>query len=178
MKFSRSIIIDSDGNMIQNGELGELCLSGQQLTPGYWRNERKNKEAFFNVDENNRIVTYYRTGDLCSYDEDGDLRYHGRSDSQAKVQGFRVELSEIEYYAKRHLNKINAVAIDFKNKLNNTEIGLVIESKPLQIDDLKSYLKEHLPIYMIPTKIEFLKTFPLNRNEKIDRNKLRQLFKQ
>ncbi|WP_303317690.1 AMP-binding protein [Flavivirga abyssicola] len=176
MKNTSTIIVDDNNNEVETGKEGELCLSGIQLTPGYWKNEEKNKEVFFNKMHNGKETRFYRTGDLCRADEDGDVLYLGRVDFQAKIQGFRVELSEIEFHAKAALNKANAIAIAFTNNIHNTEIGLVIESEPMDTKQLIENLNLKLPKYMIPTQIKFIGNFPLNTNGKTDRNKLTELF--
>ncbi len=155
------------------GELGELCLSGDQLIPGYLNNPDKNKDAFF-IKEN---VRWYKTGDKCFFDSDGDIMFLGRLDNQAKIQGYRVELGEIEYYAKEFLKDRNAVAIVFDNQANLTEIALIIESGCFVSDSLLRYMHSKLPSYMIPSKILFTPALPLNINGKIDRNHLKELIK-
>jgi acyl-coenzyme A synthetase/AMP-(fatty) acid ligase len=172
-----TIIIDQNNEIVKPGEKGQLCLGGVQLTPGYWKNEEKNRETFFYKDYKGLPTRFYKTGDLCSSDTDGDIMYLGRIDSQIKVQGFRVELSEIEFFAKQYLQKINAIAVAFTNKINNTEIGMVIEAGEFDSKELINYLKTKMPVYMIPTKISFIKVFPLNINGKIDRKNLEGLFK-
>ncbi len=176
MKNTDAIIVDKENNEVGKGESGELCLSGGQLTPGYWKNEKKNDEVFFFKKFNDVDTRFYRTGDLCAKDDEGDILYLGRVDFQAKIQGFRVELSEIEFHAKEGLNKTNTVAIAFTNSIHNTEIGLVIESKAFDYKELLDYLKTKLPSYMIPTKIKFVEELPLNVNGKTDRNKLVKMF--
>ncbi len=176
MKNTTTIIVDEENNEVNIGESGELCLSGAQLTPGYWKNEEKNKEVFFYKEYNGEKVRFYRTGDLCNVDDDGDILYLGRVDFQAKIQGFRVELSEIEFHAKAVLDKINVVAIAFNNKIQNTEIGLVLESAVFETKQLVDDLKLKLPQYMIPTQIKFVDSFPLNTNGKTDRKELKKLF--
>ena len=161
MQETYTIIVNENNEIVKPGEKGQLCLGGVQLTPGYWKNEEKNKEAFFYIDYNGLTTRFYKTGDLCLADEDGDIMYLGRIDSQIKVQGFRVELSEIEFFAKEYLKKINAVAIAFTNKINNTEIGMVIESDEFDTKELISYMKTKMPGYMIPTQMRFVNSFPL-----------------
>jgi acyl-CoA synthetase (AMP-forming)/AMP-acid ligase II len=99
-------------------------------------------------------------------------------DFQTKIQGFRVELSEIEFHAKAFLeNKINVLAIALADKIGNTEIGLAIESKKFVITPLRDYIKTKIPAYMIPKQIFFTDIFPLNSNGKTDRKELELLFK-
>ncbi|MBQ4819568.1 AMP-binding protein [Aquimarina sp. MMG016] len=176
MKNTTTIIVDEDNNEVAIGESGELCLSGAQLTTGYWKNKEKNKAVFFHKEYQGKNTRFYRTGDLCSRDEEGDILYLGRVDFQAKIQGFRVELSEIEFHAKAALDKINVVAIAFTNSIHNTEIGVVIESEDFNTQELVDYMKTKLPAYMIPTQMKFIQSFPLNTNGKIDRNKLTAMF--
>jgi acyl-coenzyme A synthetase/AMP-(fatty) acid ligase len=176
MNDTFSLVVGEDDNEVEIGKTGELCITGKQVTPGYWENPEKNEASFFYKNYNGKNLRFYRTGDACFKDESGDFLYVGRVDFQAKIQGFRVELSEIEFHVKAYLNKVNAVSIAVTNHLNNTEIGLVIESNEIQTAALLEYLKTKMPQYMIPTQIKFMEQFPLNTNGKIDRNKLRTLF--
>lgn len=177
MAGSQTIIIDDKLQMLPPGDAGELCLSGVQLTPGYWNNREKNEEAFFLIEINGKTERFYKTGDLCICDAEGDILYIGRIDFQTKIQGFRVELSEIEFHAKKGVDKINLVALGVTDAIGNTEIGMAIESVEFDTELLLQTLKTQLPAYMIPKQIIFVKEFPLNSNGKTDRKKLTQLFK-
>lgn len=154
------------------GIMGELCLSGPQLTVGYHKNEEKNKEAFFEKDG----TLWYRSGDLCYKDSDGDIMYSGRLDHQAKIQGFRVEMGEIEYHAREFLGDINVVCVAFDNKENITEIAMFIEKSEFKPDEMMAYLRTKMPSYMIPTRLFFVPTFPLNANDKTDKVKLKAMI--
>lgn len=187
----QAIIIDEEGNIIPEGSgaehKGELCVAGDQVTPGYWKNEEKNASAFFEMEYTNHQspitnhqltkLRFYHTGDLCYWDESGNIMYSGRIDQQAKIQGFRVELGEIEFHAREYFNKEKRVmAIAFQNDKNLTEIALFIESAELDTKDLITYMRSKMPAYMIPTRIIFMENFPLNKSEKVDRNALKQLL--
>ena len=176
MEETYTIVVNDNNEQVAAGEKGQLCLGGVQLTPGYWNNETKNKEAFFYTAYNGQSTRFYKTGDLCYCDTAGDIMYLGRIDSQTKIQGFRVELSEVEFYAKEYLDKVNAVAIALTNKIGNTEIGMVIEADDFDTKELVNYMKTKMPAYMIPTQFRFIKTFPLNSNGKIDRKLLKEKF--
>lgn len=177
MEGTLTIVIDDNNSLLPKNTVGQLCLGGIQLTPGYWNNPEKNKEAFFYMEYNGKAERFYKTGDLCKIDDEGDILYLGRSDFQVKIQGFRVELSEIEFHVKEFLKDMNAVAIAFEDQLGNTEIGLVIESDKFNTSTLKDYMKTKMPVYMLPKTIQFEHSFPLNVNGKTDRNKLKLLFK-
>lgn len=175
MEGNFNIIIDAENNELGPGLEGELCLSGTQLTPGYWKNKEKNLSTFINSSYQDEDMRFYKTGDLCKKDDDGDILYIGRLDFQTKVQGFRVELSEIEFHAKKYLVKLNAIAITFK-LANSDVIGLVVEGESINSQPLIKYLQSKLPQYMVPSKVIYLQSFPLNTNGKFDRKKLAGLF--
>lgn len=172
MEGTQTIIIDENTRIVPAGEKGELCLSGVQLTPGYWNNPEKNAEMFFMKNG----VRYYRTGDLCSMDEAGDIMYHGRIDFQVKIQGYRIELGEIEHHARTFMNGKNAVAVAFQNTTGNTEIALFLENDGVNPEELNTYLRSKMPAYMMPSKQIAVERFPLNMNGKIDRNQLKVLL--
>lgn len=167
-----TFIADDAGRPVATGEKGELCLAGAQLTPGYWRNEEKNREAFFMKDGKR----YYRTGDICVADEDGDIMYYGRKDSQIKIQGFRIELSEIECVARDYFDNSTAVvALPMGDERGVNRIELVVESADTSTEQgLMERVKKKLPVYMVPAKIHYRHKFPLNVNNKIDRKKLKE----
>jgi len=163
-------ILDENGQEVKTGELGELMLLGNQLFDGYWKNEEKTKEVFQIASDGSR---YYKSGDLCYFDEEGDIMYSGRKDFQAKIQGFRVELGEIEFHAREILDDTGVVCVAFENENNLTEIAMFIESSEFDTTDLLAKLREKMPAYMIPTKILFEPNFPLNINGKTDRKALK-----
>lgn len=169
-----ALIIDENHSCLPPFEKGELCISGGQLTPGYWKNPEKNSTSFFEFIYNGKLQRFYKTGDLCYADNEGDLLYCGRIDYQVKIQGYRVELGEIEFHARKYLQGNNAVALPFQNQTGNTEIALFIEGECKTLNGITEYLKIHIPYYMIPTKIVKLDSFPLNSNGKIDRKGLLQ----
>ena len=172
-----AIIIDEDGNIQGSNQKGQLCISGDQLTPGYWKYPDKTAESFFEKEWEGTIRRFYKTGDSCLIDNEGDIMYAGRLDYQVKIQGFRIELSEIEYHTRECLQGQNAVAVAFENKTGNTEIALFVEDEKADSMALLVYLKSKMPSYMIPNKIYYNKKFPLNSNGKTDRNMLKKLIK-
>ena len=169
-----AIILDEKNEIITDDTKGELCVSGNQVTQGYWNNPAKNQEAFFEIEVEGEIRRYYHTGDLCYRHPSGNIMYCGRIDQQAKIQGFRVELGEIEYHAREYYNRQHRVlAIAFQNTAMLTEIALFVESMEEDSASLLAYLRSKLPGYMVPTRIIYRKTFPLNSSDKIDRKQLK-----
>lgn len=168
-----AMILDENGHPVGTGEKGELCIAGPQVTPGYWMNEEKNREAFSEIEADGETLRIYHTGDLCFQDADGDIMYSGRIDNQAKIQGFRVELSEIEFHAHTFLEGKNVVCVAFQNEKQLDEIAMFIESSPMDTDELVKYLRSKMPQYMIPARYVFMEAFPINQNGKIDRKAIR-----
>jgi D-alanine--poly(phosphoribitol) ligase subunit 1 len=177
MKNVNAIIIDENKNILSEGEKGELCVSGNQISPGYWNSPEKNEKAFFEKYYNGIDLRFYRTGDLCYLDNEGNLMLVGRLDSQIKIQGYRVELSEIEFHSREYLAGNNAVALSFVNGSGITEIALFIESETISTQSLLAYLRTKMPAYMIPTKVMFEPRFPLNSNSKVDKLFLKEKIK-
>jgi len=175
-KDTSYLIVDDKNEEVEINVTGELCLAGPQITNGYWKNEEKNAKSFFVKNEKGAKVRYYKTGDLCFKDEDGDYLYVGRADFQVKIRGYRVELAEIEFHAKAK-TKSNIVALAIINKLGNAEIGLAIEAKEsFDTKEMFGYMKTKIPDYMIPTHTRFINEFPHSINGKIDRKKLKEYF--
>jgi len=176
MKNVGTLIVNEEHHEVAVGEKGELCLSGPQLTPGYWNNKEKTDEAIFYIDG----TRWYLTGDICSMTEDGDILYYGRKDSQVKIQGYRIELSEIECVARHFYNdKVATVAVPIKDSQDNTTIALAVEkSEEAHTDALLKHLRYYLPAYMIPSEVVTIPQFPQNVNNKIDRKKIKLLIQQ
>ena len=174
MKHTHAIVADDRLMPLAPGTQGELCLSGAQLTAGYWNNPEKNKEAFFtsSQEEHRR---FYRTGDLAYVDSEGDFVFCGRLDYQVKIQGYRVELHEIEHHARQHPEKPNVAAVACRNSAGNTSIHLFVENGAKCAAGLIDFLKARLPYYMIPSRVTSIGQMPLNSNGKTDRKKLVQL---
>jgi D-alanine--poly(phosphoribitol) ligase subunit 1 len=158
------LIVDERGNETGRGEKGELLVAGAQVTPGYVNNEERNRTAFV-IKGGQR---YYNTGDVCYVDEDGDIFYCGRADHQVKIQGFRIELSEIEV-AVRQLFSLNTAAVVYQNALGVQQIGLFLESYPGEVESVRDALEKKLPYYMIPSTIKVIDSLPYNSSGKIDR---------
>ena len=172
-KNNESRVIDENDQFIdENNILGELCLCSSQLSPGYWQRPDENNTKFFERDGKR----WYKTGDLCYLAEDGNFMHEGRSDSQVKINGFRVELGEIENVFKRASGKF-CVVLPYTNAQNNIELAIVIESREYDYSEHKAKLMEVLPSYEIPAKWVFAPKFPLNQNGKIDRRALKEIVK-
>lgn len=156
-----------EGGFLATEDWGELCLAGGQLTSGYWNNEQLNSTRFFDMDG----TRYYKTGDRCRW-EDGVLIYGGRLDNQVKLQGFRVELGEVEHRIQR-LTATEVVAVVYDEEIN-TRLALFCLDNGKSTEEIMDVCTKNLPGYMIPSRIELLTDFPLNVNQKVDRKALKK----
>lgn len=160
-------ILDETG---QPATEGELCLAGRQLTTGYLHNPERNAQAFL-IHNGTR---YYRTGDRVTLSPQGNYLYLGRLDNQVKIDGYRVELGEIEHHVRSHTG-LAQVAVVPQTEGSNTVLHLYLEQYAHDTATLRSYLTQVLPPYMQPRYISVLDHLPLNVNGKIDRKALAQM---
>ena len=146
-------------------KIGEILISGEQLSTGYFRQKKLTKEKFI---KSNRKI-FYKTGDL-GFIKNNQLYFYSRIDNQIKIRGFRVELSEIDYHI-RKFGSINSVSIFVDNKIIS-----FIDSKKISPKRIINYLNKKLESYKIPSDLVTLKSFPINKNGKIDVNYLTKKY--
>ncbi|APJ03118.1 type I polyketide synthase [Silvanigrella aquatica] len=176
-------ILNDNLNLVPDGVIGELHISGNGLARGYLNQPKLTSEKFIDNPfmssiENSRI---YKTGDLVRWLEDKGLEYIGRSDSQVKILGHRIEISEIEHALSKHefIEKCicNVHSYNEQKQIIAYYIPVISENKIPDSERefsaiLKTYLAQELVEYMIPYFFIKLSEFPLTSNKKIDRNKL------
>ncbi len=170
------LVIDENALSVQTGNIGELCISGSQVTKGYIGLNERNRNAFLTVESLNSSRTYYRAGDLAFQDNEGYYFFVGRSDSQVKIQGYRVELGEIENHVLAMPGIDEAIVIQKINKQGIPGLYLFITPEINEDKAVMGFLKERIPEYMLPKQINSMNAFPLNVNGKIDRNALKEMI--
>ena len=154
---------------------GNLYIGGDGLAIGYWRDEEKTANAFVSHPITGERL--YRTGDLGRYLPDGNIEFLGRADFQVKIQGYRVELGEIEAVLSQHPEVIAAAAIMSATPIGKQLIAFAVPSsgRTPKSEDLMSFLRAKLPAYMAPAHITLLERLPLTSNGKVDRVALAKL---
>lgn len=166
-------IVDEDMSDVPQGKIGELLLSGAQVVDGYVNKVHQEQFITFSTD-NNQYITYYKTGDLVSLTESGNLMFHGRVDHQVKFNGYRIELSEIQL-AINKLTGRKVVVTKKKKKDGFYCLSAVVEGNTLSVPDLREGLRNVLPEYMIPAEVSFMPQLPLTANGKIDIRSLQNI---
>lgn len=173
---SAAIIVDESGRQSQ---LGELWLGGAQISSGYINNDGENRAKFVTrTFDGLPYERWYRTGDLVQHDQHHGLVFQGRMDGQAKIQGYRVELLEIEETLRRASGSAEVAAVLWPvSEAGAAEgvVGFVCGSARTEREMLDA-CRESLPVYASPKKIIAIDTLPLNANGKVDRNALRDAY--
>jgi amino acid adenylation domain-containing protein len=178
-------ILDQNLQPVPVGVPGELHIGGAGLAIGYLNHPELTQEKFIpnsfsgsrGAGEQGRKGEnrLYKTGDLARYLPDGNIEYLGRIDNQVKIRGFRIELGEIEAALSQHSDVQTSVVIVREDIPGNKRLVAYIVPQPQitpTVSVLRSFLKEKLPEYMVPSAIAILKSLPLTPNGKIDRRAL------
>jgi acyl-coenzyme A synthetase/AMP-(fatty) acid ligase/acyl carrier protein len=151
---------------------GQLYIGGIGLAKGYWRDAEKTAASFFTHPRTGEPL--YRTGDLGRYLPDGEIEFLGREDSQVKIRGYRVELGEIEATLVSHPGVRDAVVLvrdggtPGEKRLN----AYVVADPGLDLGEVRAFLRQRLPDYMVPGGFLVLDSLPLTPNGKVDRRAL------
>ncbi|MFE1744012.1 amino acid adenylation domain-containing protein [Coleofasciculus sp. H7-2] len=171
-------ILDRYLQPVPVGVTGELYIGGKGLSRGYLNRPELTAQKFIPnpfLEKSEKSELLYKTGDLARYLPNGELEYLGRIDHQVKIRGFRIELGEIEAVLSQHPAVQQAVVIARDNSSDRNLLAYVVPKQeeaattPLQ---LRSFLKQKLPNYMVPSAFVLLEAIPLTPNGKIDRRAL------
>ncbi|MHC5675023.1 amino acid adenylation domain-containing protein [Nostoc sp.] len=167
-------ILDSHFQAVPLGAIGELYIGGIGVARGYLNRPDLTAERFIShpFNEGEKL---YKTGDLARYLADGNIEYIGRIDHQVKIRGFRIELGEIETLLAQHPTIQQTVVTARVDHPENQRLVAYIVPHPEQTpttDELRHFLKQKLPEYMVPSAFVLLDTLPLTPNGKIDRRAL------
>jgi acyl carrier protein len=170
------LVLNQAGQLAGIGELGEIYIRTPYLTRGYVNDEGLTSARFlpnpFRSEAGDRM---YRTGDLGRYRPDGTVEYVGRDDGQIKIRGYRMEVGEIETILEQH-PEVEATVVVCRAEIKNEKelVAYVVPNQmgAISLSNLRSFLMEYLPEYMIPTAWVFLESLPLTPNGKVDRRAL------
>ncbi len=173
---ARFYILDQNGQPVPVGVAGELHIGGAGLARGYLNRPDLTSEKFiadpFYPDKAARM---YKTGDLVRWLSDGNVEFLGRVDHQVKLRGFRMELGEIEARLREDQSVNDAVVLVREVKENDKRLAaylIAARDKTIDVAELRGFLKETLPEYMVPAAFVTLPAFPLLPNGKVNRRAL------
>jgi amino acid adenylation domain-containing protein len=173
---TQAYILDETFAPVPIGVTGELFIGGIQVGRGYLRRPALTAEKFvpdpFSATPGARL---YRTGDLTRFLQDGTIEYLGRADHQIKIRGFRIELGEIEAALAQHPGVLEAAATVFEQSAADKRlVGYIVpkDGSAPSVPDVRSFLKQKLPAYMVPSTIVVLDRLPQTSSGKVDRRAL------
>lgn len=173
---TKIFLLDNRLKPVPIGVPGELHIGGDGLARGYLNRADLTAEKFIpNPFSEAPGARMYKTGDLARYQPDGMIKFLGRADHQVKLRGFRVELGEIEAALKLHpaaLDGVVTVREDTPGDKRLVAYVVLARGRESALSELRSYLKEKLPEYMIPSAFVRLDNLPLTRHGKVDRRAL------
>jgi amino acid adenylation domain-containing protein len=169
-------ILDHGGRPTAVGVPGELCIGGTYLARGYLNRPDQTAQKFVpNPFDGQPGARLYRTGDLARYLPDGNIEFQGRADDQVKIRGFRVELGEIEAALNQHPALREAALVINADERGDKHLVAYVVALSKQTPthfELRNYLKERLPAYMLPSAFVTLDELPLSPSGKVNRNAL------
>ncbi|HYR82568.1 MAG TPA: amino acid adenylation domain-containing protein, partial [Terriglobia bacterium] len=174
----RVYVVDTHGNLVPPGVYGEIVVGGAGVARGYLNRPDLTPEKFvpdpFATKPGSRL---YRTGDIGRYLPGGDLEFKGRVDGQVKLRGYRIELTEIEAVLREHPRVEHAVVIlDDRQPGERRLAGYAMcPESGVSVSELRQWLHERLPEYMVPAALVVLDAFPKTVTGKIDRRALLEL---
>lgn len=168
---TQTYILDKNMHVCPINVPGELYISGDGVGLGYLNNALLTQNSYLNNPFLQNSIMY-KTGDLCVLSKDHEIQYLGRVDNQIKIRGLRIELGEIENKIQSFPN-IKKVCV-IKQTINNRDFlsAYFTQTKRINISNLREYLSNSLPKYMVPTYFTVIDDFPYTPNGKIDRKAL------
>jgi acyl-CoA synthetase (AMP-forming)/AMP-acid ligase II/acyl carrier protein len=189
-------ILDENLELVVNGVVGELYIGGDGLARGYLNQPELTAEKFIvhSFDLTSHIPSLpgqsdsdapflggellgerlYKTGDLARYLSDGSVEFLGRIDNQVKIRGFRIELGEIERVLAQHPQVRENIVLARQDATAEKQLVayIVADLHSCTLAQLRNFLQQRLPDYMMPSAFVFLESLPLTPNGKVDRQKL------
>jgi len=164
-------ILDEQKQLCPIGIPGEMYIAGIGLARGYRNDEEKTKSAFIWHKIGDTEIRLYKSGDYGRWREDGSIEFLGRRDEQIKIYGYRIELNEIKSVLMQHVAIMDAAVLCALQETKEL-VAFVVLAKKISVEQLREYLENRLPYYMVPNRILFIEKMPLTENGKVDRKKL------
>jgi amino acid adenylation domain len=171
-------LLDAQRQPVPAGECGEIYVGGACIARGYLNRPELTKERFIQHPFSNQPgARLYKTGDMARYLDDGRLVFLGRADYQVKIRGHRIELGEIEQVMRTHPAIHDAVVLAHEHLQGEKRLAAYAvprKGEQLTETEVRTFISERVPHYMVPAAFVLMESFPLNINGKVDRKALPQ----
>ena len=171
----RLYVVNQQGELVDNGQEGELWISGPQVARGYLNRPEQNAQAFTSNPfcQEPDYERVYHTGDIVRWLPDGNLQFIGRRDGQVKIRGFRIEMREVESVIKEFpgIRDVTVQAFD-EDGGGKFIAAYIVGDRQIDIEALNNFILERKPPYMVPAATIQIERIPLNQNQKVDKRAL------
>lgn len=171
----KAYVVDMQGKRQPVGAVGELWVSGPQVSRGYLNRPEKTAEVFIAnpFDDDPRFSRVYRTGDIVRFLPDGNIQFVGRKDGQVKIRGFRIELKEVEGVIREFEGIKDATVQAFDEEGGGKFIAAyVVADSPIDVKALNEFIEQRKPPYMVPAVTMQIDEIPLTQNQKVNKRAL------
>ncbi|KZN49806.1 non-ribosomal peptide synthetase [Pseudoalteromonas luteoviolacea] len=164
-------VLDQYGNHCPAGILGEIHIGGIGVAQGYFNDPERTNLAYF---EHPKLGRLYRTGDNGCWNEKGYIEFKGRKDFQVKVRGYRIEMGEIEHCLLKRSEIKHVAVIDKEHNQQKALVAYLVGelNASIDLDDVRQFVAQQLPEYMVPAAFVVIDALPLTLNGKLDRKAL------
>ncbi|MFW6257286.1 MAG: AMP-binding protein, partial [Prolixibacteraceae bacterium] len=167
------IIIDENDKIAGPDQKGELCIGGRQIMSGYLKQDRN---PFVYAETDGEKKKFYRTGDVVLKDQDGYYYFMGRTDDQVKVQGYRINLIEVENIIGKVIKDKKIVVVAGEKTPGLKRLYVFIEGEVANIEGLKQEIRKYLPPQIVPDEIFLVPEFPFTASGKTDKKSLERIY--
>ncbi|RVU40793.1 amino acid adenylation domain-containing protein [Rheinheimera riviphila] len=176
--MNRCYILDADRRLLPPGAIGQLWIAGPGVSQGYLRRAEQTAAVFcqdpLGIAVSSNGDLWYHSGDLARWNSDDQLEFFGREDDQVKLNGFRIELSDIEAQILQYRGVCSALVVADQPQGSWRLLAYLRADHQVDIQALRQYLSRKLPQFMLPAALHQLAEWPLLPNGKIDRKALPQ----
>ena len=176
MRNVKLYVVDKNLHLLPPLVPGELLIAGRGVGCGYLNRPEQTEKVFINnpFSDDPEYATAYRTGDVVRYLPDGNIDFIGRNDSQVKVRGFRIELTEIESIIREFSGIKDATVQAFEDETTGEKFitAYVVSDSEVDVDAMNDYILSKKPPYMVPAVTMQIDAIPLNQNQKVNKRAL------
>lgn len=168
------IVIANEGQvLVPQGAIGEILIGGAGLCEGYLNEQAETSDKFISIDG----CKFYRSGDFGRFCDSENIQYLGRIDRQIKMNGYRIELSEIESKLSMYESILDVTVMQFDHNAHVILVAFVVPGNSFNNENCTAWISANLPFYMAPARIITLASLPLLSSGKIDAEALKAIFR-